>query len=146
MAKSKTVFVCSNCGNSTPQWLGKCPHCEAWNTLQEEVVWKEPAKGGRARPGAPRNKRRAVPLPEIRTGRVQRLETPDPEWNRVLGGGVVPGSVILLGGEPGIGKSTLALQLALQTAVKVLYVSGEESEEQIKMRAERLTGEGRDCY
>ncbi len=146
LAKSKTVFVCSNCGNSTPQWLGKCPHCEAWNTLQEEVVWKEPAKGGRARPGAPRNKRRAVPLPEIRTGRVQRLETPDPEWNRVLGGGVVPGSVILLGGEPGIGKSTLALQLALQTAVKVLYVSGEESEEQIKMRAERLTGEGRDCY
>jgi DNA repair protein RadA/Sms len=151
MAKPRTIFFCSNCGASAPKWLGKCPHCGEWNTYQEELIQKEtvaeekrkswaPTLGGRAE--APK----AVLLQEVQTGRTLRLSTPDQELNRVLGGGIVPGSLVLIGGQPGIGKSTLLLQIAMKIPAKVLYVSGEESEEQIKMRADRVGDFKSDCY
>lgn len=148
MAKSKTVFFCTNCGAESPKWMGKCPQCGAWNAYQEEVIVRETA---------PEEKRRhwsttasaspqATPLHAIQTGKAMRLLTPDEEFNRVLGGGIVPGSLVLIGGQPGIGKSTLLLQVAVQTSAKILYVSGEESEEQIKMRADRLPNGRAECY
>lgn len=149
MAKSKTVFFCTECGASSPKWMGKCPQCGAWNTYQEEVVVRETTPEEKRRSwsgGAPATSAQATPLPAIQAGRVQRLRTPDEELNRVLGGGIVPGSLVLIGGQPGIGKSTLLLQVAVQTPAKVLYVSGEESEEQIKMRADRLPNGRAECY
>lgn len=149
MAKPRTIFFCSNCGASAPKWLGKCPHCGEWNTFQEELIQKETvaeekrkswATGGRA--DAPK----AVLLQQVQTGKTQRLATPDQELNRVLGGGIVPGSLVLIGGQPGIGKSTLLLQIAMKIPAKVLYVSGEESEEQIKMRADRVGAFKSECY
>ncbi len=149
MAKARTIFFCSNCGASAPKWIGKCPHCNEWNTYQEEIIQKETtaeekrrswAGGGRA------ESPRATHISVITTGNTQRLPAPDGELNRVLGGGIVPGSLVLIGGQPGIGKSTLMLQIALQIKAKVLYVSGEESEEQIKMRADRLSPAQSDCY
>jgi DNA repair protein RadA/Sms len=149
MAKVKTVFFCTNCGAESPKWMGQCRHCGEWNTYVEEKVVKTPAKQ-EARPSyrdeAQRGGPRPVALPDIQAGKVKRLTTPDEELNRVLGGGVVPGSIILVGGQPGIGKSTLLLQLALGLSAKVLYVSGEESEEQIKMRADRLGGKMEKCF
>ena len=140
MSKSKTLFFCQSCGYESAKWLGKCPSCDSWNTFVEEVVVKEEANKNEWRQEASKN-RQAKPktLNEIESASEPRLITPDQELNRVLGGGIVPGSLILIGGEPGIGKSTLMLQigLALQQQ-KVLYVSGEESEQQIKMRADRL--------
>ena len=138
----KKIFFCSNCGASSPKWVGKCPQCDEWNTYNEEVVNKQTAQEEKKQAWKPQSGPQRSPQPillrEVVGGEVQRLETPDRELNRVLGGGIVPGSVVLIGGQPGIGKSTLMLQVALSLPVKVLYVSGEESEEQIKMRAERL--------
>lgn len=133
MAKIKTRFFCQSCGQESARWYGKCPGCGEWNTLVEEVV--ERAAGKRSTLVAS-----ATPLTEIQIQEEERVNTGNLELNRVLGGGIVPGSFVLLGGEPGIGKSTLLLQIAgmLAKTRDVLYVSGEESEKQIKIRAERL--------
>ncbi len=152
MAKPRTIFFCSNCGASSPKWLGKCPHCGEWNTYQEELIQKETSSEEKRRswapagPGGKPEVPKAVPLRHIETGRTVRLATPDQELNRVLGGGIVPGSLVLMGGQPGIGKSTLMLQVAMHLPAKILYVSGEESEEQIKMRADRIGSPKSDCY
>ncbi len=147
MAAIRTIFYCQNCGAKAPKWLGKCPTCGEWNTYVEEVVVKE------AKPQAWRSKERNArdvkpqKLADISKNNQQRIVTDDGELNRVLGGGIVPGSMVLLGGEPGFGKSTLMLQLSLLlNNYKVLYVSGEESEQQIKMRAERLPSNNTECY
>lgn len=138
MAKVKKAFFCRNCGFEAPKWLGKCPSCGEWNTFVEEVIAREAATPSVAAAQLGRNNR-PQPIREIRENDHRRIDTGNAEVNRVLGGGVVPGSLILLGGEPGIGKSTLSLQLALaDNHLKTLYVSGEESAEQIKMRAERI--------
>jgi len=143
MAKSKTVFFCRNCGAEAPKWLGKCPDCGEWNTYVEEVVrTKAPAEHHH---DSEKNAR-PVALSEISSSEEERMDTGIGELNRVLGGGLVYGSVVLLGGEPGIGKSTLALQMALKLPnEKVLYVSGEESNRQIKIRAERIGLSNENC-
>jgi DNA repair protein RadA/Sms len=152
MAKLKTTYFCQNCGNQTPKWLGRCPACGEWNTIVEEVVQKdEPEKGGWRSPSSGSGNVRAAakpkPLHAINYEEQPRIATTDAELNRVLGGGIVAGSLVLIGGEPGIGKSTLLLQIALSLAgMRVLYVSGEESEQQIKMRAERLDTPTSDCH
>jgi DNA repair protein RadA/Sms len=149
MAKARTIFFCANCGASSPKWIGKCPHCGEWNTYQEELIQKETASEEKRRSWAPASKSdapRAIQIGQIKAGNTQRLPAPDGELNRVLGGGIVPGSLVLIGGQPGIGKSTLMLQIALQIEAKVLYVSGEESDEQIKMRADRLAVAKSECY
>ena len=141
LAKSRSVFYCQSCGYESAKWLGKCPSCSAWNTFAEEIVTKqEPVKNEWRNESSPRQKQnKAQTLEEIESSHDIRWDSGDQELNRVLGGGVVPGSLILIGGEPGIGKSTLMLQAGLQLKnQKVLYVSGEESGQQIKMRAERL--------
>lgn len=143
MAKTKTLFFCQNCGHESSKWLGKCPSCNSWNSFVEEVVQKSDVRKTEWR-SLSGTKRVAQPkkLTEIEVGQEVRSVTYDEEFNRVLGGGIVPGSLVLVGGEPGIGKSTLMLQLGLHLkGVKILYVSGEESEHQIKMRAERLKGD-----
>ena len=129
--------------------MGKCNGCGEWNTYQEEVVIKETGRESRDKAwksGMPTKNVAPVALPDIKAGNTRRLVTPDGELNRVLGGGIVAGSLVLIGGQPGIGKSTLLLQLALGVDAKILYVSGEESEEQIKMRADRLGNHKSDCY
>lgn len=142
MAKLKTVYFCQNCGSQFPQWLGQCKNCGQWNTLVEEVVEKSTTKSVR-----PKSKQHIINIIEVETSEEPRILTPSDELNRVLGGGIVLGSVTLIGGEPGIGKSTLLLQLALKMKRKILYVSGEESASQIKMRADRLTElQNPDCY
>lgn len=150
MAKIKKAYFCSNCGAQSPKWVGKCHSCGEWNTYQEEIISKGTTREERSKAwqGAAisRNDPRPVPLPDITTGATQRLHTTDPELNRVLGGGIVSGSLVLLAGAPGIGKSSLLLQLALRSQLKVLYVSGEESAEQIKMRAGRIGPETDGCY
>lgn len=150
MAKVKKIFACTNCGATSPKWVGKCPACDEWNTYQEEVITKstpqEEKRKAWKKPAAFQNSPAPVRLPEIKAGNTTRLVSPDEELNRVLGGGIVSGSLILIGGQPGIGKSTLMLQVALNIDAKILYVSGEESEEQIKMRAERIGEIQSDCY
>ncbi|MBS1486093.1 MAG: DNA repair protein RadA [Bacteroidetes bacterium] len=144
MSKPKTVFFCQSCGYESAKWLGKCPSCQAWNTFAEEVVAKtEPNKNEWRTSGDSKSKIISPKtLHEIESTTEIRFPTPDNELNRVLGGGIVPGSLILIGGEPGIGKSTLMLQIGLALKkIKTLYVSGEESEQQIKMRATRLSSE-----
>jgi len=139
MAKTKTTFFCQNCGAESPKWVGKCSSCGQWNTFVEEVVQKAAAKEHWAVPDRQATKVQPKKISEIELGELRRVDTHDQELNRVLGGGLVPGSIVLLGGEPGIGKSTLLLQVALQMKnQRVLYVSGEESEQQIRMRSERL--------
>ena len=142
MAKSKTAYVCDVCGFDTPKWVGKCPSCGNWNTMKEFSVGPvSPSRGAAVvqQAGLRRETARPVPLSEIDATEELRLDTHDAELNRVLGGGIVPGSLILLGGEPGIGKSTLLLQTVLgMSDRRILYVSGEESERQIKLRADRL--------
>ena len=160
MAKVKVAFFCTNCGAESPKWMGQCPSCKAWNTLVEEKVvktkndrldskpdWRTVGNGGAAVAAGPIGRGpRPIPLRDVTAGEIVRIEAPDKELNRVLGGGIVPGSIVRFGGQPGIGKSTLLLQLALRLGKKVLYVSGEESEEQIKMRADRLGGAAENCY
>ncbi|MEM6270930.1 MAG: DNA repair protein RadA [Bacteroidota bacterium] len=142
MGKFKTIFICTNCGAQYPKWQGKCKDCGEWNSLVEDVVEKATLKAAKKSVPAAQAARRPRRLEEIDSIQERRMVTPDAEMNRVLGSGIVEGSVVLLGGEPGIGKSTLLLQLALQLApMKVLYVSGEESEKQIKMRAGRIPHE-----
>ncbi len=140
LAKSRSVFYCQSCGYESAKWLGKCPSCEAWNTFAEEVVNKEETNKNEWRQESSRAKNnKAKTLDEVESSSEIRINAGDEELNRVLGGGIVPGSLVLIGGEPGIGKSTLMLQIGLQLKKqKVLYVSGEESDQQIKMRAERL--------
>ncbi len=149
MAKIKTSYFCQNCGQQAPKWLGRCPSCGEWNTFVEEVIQKdEPAAGGWRATTAPGPKTAPRPkaIADINYEEQPRILTTDGELNRVLGGGIVPGSLVLIGGEPGIGKSTLMLQIALGLrGMRVLYVSGEESEQQIKMRAERLDPATSDC-
>ena len=138
MAKEKTVYVCTNCGQDSPKWVGKCPSCGAWNTYVEEIIRKEPANK-RPVSGLESVKSKPVTLNDITGGDEPRIDMHDEELNRVLGGGLVPGSLVLLGGEPGIGKSTLVLQTVLHLPdKKVLYISGEESLQQIKLRASRI--------
>lgn len=151
MAKAKTVFVCGNCGMEYPKWYGQCPSCRQWNTITEmKVAAAVPGQNAPAwSVGRSDVKRDARPLNirEVEYSARQRMSSADAEFDRVLGGGIVPGSLMLLGGEPGIGKSTLMLQIALRAAgLRTLYVSGEESAEQIKMRAERIGIVNEDCY
>ncbi len=149
MAKIKKLFICSSCGANSPRWIGNCPSCNSWNTYHEEIVQKETraekkelwqSKNGRS------SKVKPVVLQDIKSNDRKRIMVPDGELNRVLGGGIVAGSIILIGGQPGIGKSTLMLQLALGLQLKVLYVTGEESVEQIKMRADRLGHVNKECF
>ena len=144
MSKKNSIFFCQNCGASSSKWLGKCPSCGQWNTFVEERTSKKESK----KDGYVSNKTNTPKLlNEISYSSENRIVTRDKELNRVLGGGIVPGSLILLGGDPGIGKSTLLLQFALSSkSKKILYVSGEESEKQIKMRAERINKNSEHCY
>ena len=149
MAKIKTSFSCQNCGVESPKWTGKCPSCGEWNTFVEEVVQKEETQRGgwKASSNSSKKANQPKPLKEITFEEQSRLITGDVELDRVLGGGIVPGSLVLIGGEPGIGKSTLMLQIALMLSnTKVLYVSGEESETQIKMRSERMKHHSDECF
>ena len=138
MAKAKTVFYCTNCGNETPRWQGKCPACGAWNTIEEHI--EKPAAAGRAKAAPVGQSRKPQKITEVTSGGELRFSTGMRELDRVLGGGAVLGSLVLVGGAPGIGKSTLLLQIcsSLCAGRKVLYISGEESERQLKLRAERL--------
>lgn len=147
MAKVKTTFYCQNCGSQYAKWQGQCNACKEWNTIAEEVIQKA-EKSDWKTPSSTSNKRVSKPLliNEIDVSQEARMQTSDAEFNRVLGGGIVPGSLTLLGGEPGIGKSTLLLQIALKLPYKTLYVSGEESQKQIKMRAERINPNSNHCY
>ncbi|KAB8151380.1 DNA repair protein RadA [Kordia sp. TARA_039_SRF] len=146
MAKIKTTFFCQNCGTQYAKWQGQCSSCKQWNTIVEEVIQKEvkanwqQQEKGRTRVAKP------TLIHEISSETEKRLPTSDQELDRVLGGGIVPGSLILLGGEPGIGKSTLLLQISLKLPYKTLYVSGEESQKQIKMRAERISQKNSNCF
>jgi DNA repair protein RadA/Sms len=146
MAKTKSVYVCQNCGNDSPKWIGKCPSCGEWNTYVEEIISKESKQSIRLA-GIQVTKEKPVLISQVETTEESRIDTHSGELNRVLGGGLVPGSLVLIGGEPGIGKSTLVLQVVLNIRNrKVLYVSGEESVKQIKLRAERLSPDAADCY
>ena len=146
MAKEKTVYVCSNCGQDSPKWVGKCPSCGEWNTYVEEIVRKEPVNR-RPVSGIETQKPKPVILSEIIADDEPRINMHDNELNRVLGGGLVPGSLVLIGGEPGIGKSTLVMQTVLRMPEKkILYVSGEESARQLKLRADRLSEVSSDCF
>jgi len=147
MAKIKTTFACQQCGSTYAKWQGKCNTCLEWNTIVEEVIekptkgeidWRQIDKQGQAKP---------TRLKDVQVGETYRMDTLDSELNRVLGGGITPGSLVLMGGEPGIGKSTLLLQVAIQLKErKVLYISGEESEKQIQQRALRLGNTNDECY
>src|SRR5215211_214136 len=149
MSKVKTAYFCQNCGYESAKWIGKCPGCQQWNTFIEELIQKDNKKNSgdwQDYPGSTTLKK-IIPLQQIQTQDTPRLITADPELNRVLGGGIVPGSIVLVAGEPGIGKSTLFLQMGLQLKNAVtLYVSGEESEQQIKMRADRLNMQNENFY
>src|ERR1035437_98327 len=142
VSKTKTTFIFQNCGAQSPKWIGKCNSCGEWNTFLEEIVTERKNTStlqvkGNLKP---------LLLSEIDLDQQSRIVTGNEEFDRVIGGGIVPGGLILLGGEPGIGKSTLVLQIALQlTKLRVLYISGEESLQQLKMRANRLNGKQSDC-
>ena len=145
MAKVKKAFFCTHCGHQHAQWQGQCSSCKSWNTLQEEVLekpkdtvtWQDSSANLKAKP---------VRIQDVMVDATVRMSSGDVELNRVLGGGIVPGSIVLVGGEPGIGKSTLLLQVALAIEGKVVYVSGEESEQQIKLRSARVTEESSECF
>jgi DNA repair protein RadA/Sms len=146
LAKVRSAFFCQNCGAESPKWVGKCPACGEWNTYVEEVVSK--SKDTTSSIGSSnRKKSKPVNIKEVAARQEERISLQDAELNRVLGGGIVPGSLVLIGGEPGIGKSTLMLQIALELQnKKVLYISGEESAQQIKMRADRMQFSSENCF
>ena len=146
MAKTKSVYVCQNCGVSSPKWIGRCPSCGEWNSFVEEIVSKEPTSKIQIA-GFETTVQKPVLITDVETTVESRIDTNNNELNRVLGGGLVNGSLVLIGGEPGIGKSTLVLQVVLNLKDKrTLYVSGEESVNQLKLRAERLKFKNPDCY
>jgi DNA repair protein RadA/Sms len=146
MANVKTTFFCQNCGTQYAKWQGQCTSCKEWNTITEEVIQKPEKRDWKTTASATKRVSKPLLINEIDASQDARMQTNDTEFDRVLGGGIVPGSLILLGGEPGIGKSTLLLQIALKLAYKTLYVSGEESQKQIKMRAERINPNSNNCY
>lgn len=142
--KTKTVWFCTSCGNESPKWMGRCPACGEWNTMVEETV--ATGKERRVSSNVPGKGRRPTPLSEIDSTSENRISLNSSEMDRILGGGLVEGSLVLIGGEPGIGKSTLSLQLPLMCpSMKTLYVTGEESEKQVKLRAARIGGDGSNC-
>ncbi len=146
MAKTKSVYVCSNCGADSPKWQGRCPACGEWNTYVEEVISKQTAARA-SFSGGEKERFKPLLLHEIKSTEESRLDLQNGELNRVLGGGLVKGSLVLIGGEPGIGKSTLILQTVLGlSGVKTLYISGEESAKQLKLRAERIGKSNTGCY
>jgi DNA repair protein RadA/Sms len=146
MSKVKTTFICNNCGTNFPKWQGQCTSCKSWNSISEEVILK--TKSNTWETESVKSVKSTTPqkISNIVYKEENRLVTSDTEFNRVLGGGIVPGSLTLLGGEPGIGKSTLLLQIAIRLPYSTLYVSGEESQSQIKMRANRMNHESDECY
>jgi DNA repair protein RadA/Sms len=146
MAKPKTTYYCQNCGAQFAKWQGQCSSCKEWNTLVEEVVEKKNEKTWQSKEAKKPRKSRPQLIDDIKFEQDTRLLTKDNELNRVLGGGIVPGCLTLLGGEPGIGKSTLMLQVSLNLKLKTLYVSGEESPQQIKLRADRISEGTSNCY
>ncbi|MBA4153141.1 DNA repair protein RadA [Flavobacterium sp.] len=146
MSKVKTSFFCQNCGSQYAKWQGQCHACQQWNTIVEEVIQKEEKTSWKPSSSEVKKAPKPLRIKDIDSSQEIRLDTTDGELNRVLGGGLVPGSLTLLGGEPGIGKSTLLLQISLKLPFKTLYVSGEESQKQIKMRAERITPNGDNCF
>jgi len=145
MSKIKTSFFCQSCGSQHTKWQGQCNACKQWNTLTEEIVEKTDKKDWKTDTKTPRTST-PIKVNEILTTAESRMDTRDSELNRVLGGGIVPGALMLLGGEPGIGKSTLLLQIAMLVNCKVLYVSGEESQKQIKLRADRMNSASEECF
>jgi DNA repair protein RadA/Sms len=147
MAKTKTTYVCTNCGVEAAKWVGKCPSCGEWNSFVEELVRKDTSANKVFIPGLQTSTVKPILIHEIETAQENRIDTSCGEFNRVLGGGLVPGSLVLIGGEPGIGKSTLVLQVVLNMLCKrTLYVSGEESPSQLKLRAERLKIKNESCF
>lgn len=147
MAKTKTSFFCQNCGAESPKWVGKCASCNEWNTYVEEVVQKAPKSATPFSSSTTQRASKPHRLNEIEKLEERRMMLQDNELNRVLGGGIVPGSLVLFGGEPGIGKSTLLLQVAVrETNKKILYISGEESEQQLSMRADRIGKSNENCF
>lgn len=147
MAKNKTTYFCQNCGAQHSKWQGQCNSCREWNTLVEEILQKEEKQTWKtSTPSQVKKMPKPLRISEIETSKEARLHTNNEELNRVLGGGIVPGSLTLLGGEPGIGKSTLLLQISLYLNYRTLYVSGEESQQQIKMRAQRIYPESTNCF
>ena len=146
MVKVKTTFFCQNCGSQYTKWQGQCNACKQWNTIVEELIHKPEKSDWKTPTSSTKRVSKPLKIKEIDASQDARLNMQDEEFNRVLGGGMVPGSLTLLGGEPGIGKSTLLLQIALKLNYKTLYVSGEESQKQIKMRAERILPNSDNCY
>lgn len=146
MSKLKTTFFCQNCGAQYAKWQGQCNSCKEWNTIAEEIIQKEEKASWKPTTSETKRVSKPLKIKEIDSTQEVRMDSTDGELNRVLGGGIVPGSLILLGGEPGIGKSTLLLQISLKLPYKTLYVSGEESQKQIKMRAERINPTSDNCY
>ena len=145
MAKVKTTYYCQNCGAQHAKWQGQCTSCREWNTLVEEVIQKVEPKDWKTSTNEVKRTPKPLRIAEIEYSQEERLNTHDGELNRVLGGGIVPGSLTLLGGEPGIGKSTLLLQISLNLKLRTLYVSGEVSQQQLKMRADRINPNPAEC-
>jgi DNA repair protein RadA/Sms len=148
MAKTKTEFACQSCGTHHSKWMGQCARCGEWNSIVEEVISTKEEKAWKEGPGPKVSSRtsKVRSVSDFIPDKAERFSSQDPELDRVLGGGIVEGSVVLVGGEPGIGKSTLLLQMALGVSQKILYVSGEESEQQIQMRARRIGIKNKECY
>ena len=142
MASTKKIYSCNNCGAKYPKWMGQCSQCGEWNTVDEEIIQSKK----KSEPNIILNKSKLKEIKEIDAETNERIKIGDNEFNRVLGGGIVPGSVILISGEPGIGKSTLILQISISIKRKVLYISGEESQQQIKLRANRISKNQNECY
>ena len=142
MASTKKIYSCNNCGAKYPKWMGQCSQCGEWNTVDEEIIQSK----NKSEPNITLNKSKLKEIKEIDAETTERIKIGDNELNRVLGGGIVPGSVILISGEPGIGKSTLILQISISIKRKVLYISGEESQQQIKLRANRISKNQNECY
>ena len=142
MASTKKIYSCNNCGAKYPKWMGQCSQCGEWNTVDEEIIQSKK----KSEPNIILNKSKLKEIKEIDAETTERIKIVDNELNRVLGGGIVPGSVILISGEPGIGKSTLILQISIFIKRKVLYISGEESQQQIKLRANRISKNQNECY